>query len=224
MFHSLSDKRIATHSSGDSNLGDRASADPVRASMVSRVESLARSIRQDYKAKQRGGMKDAILRVAEEFLIQDPTDRSFSLLHQSCLSVLPANFCIKPLGYQALSAADFETFLSEKGPALIEKYKEWKWRGYTSCAPISDETKKLLNRMTVKPCADIEGISHHAFDLVLVEGQPYWVDFTFDQFIDYERIQNAQILIDEPVTYAGVLVMPIDRMAFKFDKLGSLVG
>jgi len=201
---------------------EREGIDLARARMVGRVESLAQSIFLEYKSNRSGIARAGFLRIANEYLMTDPADSSFSDLHRSYVTALPSELVNLTQGYDPISVGDFETFLREQGPAIIENYKDKKWRGWTGCGPIATNTTELLNEMA-KNCADIEGISHHAFNLVLVETQPYLLDFTFDQFLDYEGVKNRQGKFDDPVAYSGILIMPVDRMAFKFDKVGNLV-
>jgi hypothetical protein len=199
-------------------------ANPTFSSMpISRVELYANSILREYESDRSGVARENLLLIAKEFLISGPVDQSFSLLHQYCLKGSPINFEAKTLHFKPISASDFEMFLSQQGQTLIDEYKDGKWRGRTGCGPISLKTVEILNEIAQGKCADIEGISHHAFSLVLVEGQPYLLDFTFDQFLDYERVRNWQSKTDDTVSYAGVLIMPVDRMALKFDKKGSLI-
>lgn len=187
------------------------------------AESLNLLIKKEYAHHRSGITKAQILSLTAPWIIPDLNADTFLERHAALLKQHPLPAQKFSEGFTSISAVDFAQFLTLSGPRYVQRYLDGKSSGYTSCTIISREVTKALNDSVFRPCAKQEGIAYHDFTLVLVEGQPYVLDFTIDQFVDYERIRESLARIDEPLTYYGVLVMPVDRMFFSFDKLGRLV-
>lgn len=189
-----------------------------------RVEALYRLIRKDYSDPlgRQGADASEFLELAGRFLIANPAEFTVDAL---CSLSMPTKKegREQTCGYESMSKDAFVDFISKDGPRLVGEYKELKWRGLTGCGPVTVASLESLDSCGAKKCAAFENISHHSFALVLVERQPYWVDFTFDQFINYQEILRRRAnRSDEPVSYAGVLILPVDRKKLTFDQAGRL--
>ena len=208
-----------------SNSGDRQPLNGLslrlKSASVQLAEALHSCITREYATNRSGIMRKEMADTFGGFLIKDPLTFSFRDFHRlrSDLEHSAVQFT-----RSSMSIHDFECFLRTEAPGFIERYKEGKWRGFGSCGPIASDAEKSLNRVAPPDCAAIEGISHHAFNMVLVDRKPYMLDFTFDQFLDYDRIRNWRDRIAEDVAFSGVLLVPMDRMRLSFDKNGRLLA
>ena len=187
---------------------------------VARIEALSHCILSEYASDHSGETRDEILATFGGFLVRDLNNHFFRGLHQQ-----RADEPVHPSvwGHSSISVEAFETFLRTQGPSLVVKYKRAKEEGRTACSPVSDSAADLLNAAAPPNCAAVDGISHHVFNLVRVDQKPYLLDFTFDQFLDYDTIRKCSCRTVETVGYAGVLLMPVDRMRFKLDRAGRLI-
>ena len=205
--------------SGGRTAGPEACTDQERTT-IERIETLYRSLQVEYDNDRSGIMRDDLSALTREYLIQDFAGPQFLTIHSSRRR---SDDAPQPNYFQPMSADAFAAFLREDGERLADAYMEFKRRGVTACAILAPDAVACVNRRAGAYCAEsFELLAHHRTSTVRIEDQYYLMDFTFDQFLDYERIRNWQERSAEPVTYAGLLLFPIDRPRLWFDAQGTL--
>lgn len=187
------------------------------AEITRQVQKLIYLINKRYNSGDQLPNKNEFIKLSESFLIKDLSSFSFPDFHKSRKLQDPSLLRTADWDLISLTSEEFQGFLCRHAHEFIEYYRDRKRSGYTSCGPISEDSSQLLNSEFGKKCSSLEGIKQHAFVVVLVDEQPYIIDFTYDQFIDYERIKNKywQHHPTEAVSYAGLFIMPVDRITFK---------
>ena len=164
---------------------------------------------RDMRAWCRGKASDEFRAATAAYTVTDLASDQFLEIHRAA-SLYPLKDYSRD-GFRSCPLDDFREFLRTEGPILRELYLDFKSRGHTGCYIISDDASRRLNRIH-QGCAATSEVAFHSFNSVLVDGRMYWLDFSIDQFVDYQGIiqRTNPPSPQPPPSYYGALVMPSD--------------
>ena len=174
------------------------------------VERLSALIHRDVYQSRRGNLATEFKDLITPYLITDVASDQLLQIQRAAhpypkRSALPAT----------ISHDTFKDFLVTEGPILQDRYLEFKARGHTGCAVLSDEVTHRLNRIVRNSAIGAmtpDGL--HFYTRVSLEGREHWLDFTIDQFVAYSEIiaYTGYNVSDRKLSrtddYVGTLVMP----------------
>lgn len=174
------------------------------------MERLSALIHRDVLQTRRGQLATEFKERITPYLITDLTSDQL-LQIQRAAHPYPKRTAFS----NTISQDAFREFLTIEGPALQDSYLEFKARGHTGCAVVSDEATHRLNRIVPKSAITAmtpDGL--HYYTHVSVEGRDYWLDFTIDQFVAYSEIvaytgyKVSDRKLSRTDDYVGTLLMP----------------
>lgn len=183
---------------------------PPRSPLQQNVEQLCALIHRDVFESRRGALAAEFKTLIVPYLVTDPTSDQL-LQIQRAAAPYPKFSALA----NTLSHDTFKDFIVTEGPLLQDHYLEFKARGHTGCAVVSEDATRRLNRIAPKSAATVmspDGL--HYFTQASIEGRDYWIDFTIDQFVAYADIvaytgyKVSHKKLDRVRDCAGILVMP----------------
>ena len=183
---------------------------PLRNPLQDNVEQLSALIHRDVFQSRRGALAAEFKSAITPYLVTDPTSDQLLQIQRATAPYPKLSALANTISQDA-----FKDFMVTEGPALQDHYLEFKARGHTGCAVVSDDATRRLNRIAPRSAATVmtpDGL--HYFTQASIEGRDYWIDFTIDQFVAYPDIvaytgfKISHRKLDRVSDCAGILVMP----------------